>query len=187
MNYLFVDIAQWQLPEWLSAGTASAMLGNIITLVVLIIKQRANRILANNLSERQISLLDTMVNKLSDSKNISNQLDEMNTSIIKLLASLEKGWKDQEMSNVNLALFLNECFQLSNLSDENKLTLKVKCEELFYNNNSSVIETLKSLQLTTEQLLMAKKAEVENLKNEVEKGKELLRNHQKPIKKTRRI
>jgi len=43
------------------------------------------------------------------------------------------------------------------------------------------------LQLTTEQLLITKKAEVENLKNEVEKGKELLRNHQKPVKKTRRI
>lgn len=179
------------LPTWAQEVVAWSMTGaGIITLIGIItalVKLRTARKESKAVNSTQVTLLETMVGKLSNTKDLAQNVCEMSQKVAESLTYFEKALNAQKQSNANLAVFIMECFNKSNLSAKAKTDLKVLADKIFYDDNAAVIDVLKQAKLDADTAAAASAREVEELKTELAKQTEKLAKAQENVKTNRRI
>lgn len=179
------------LPTWANEAIAWITTGsNIITvigIIVAIIKLKTSSNEAKATTMAQINLLEVMTSKLSDTKDLSANVGAVLSRVTDALAYFEKAIDAQKQSNANLANFVMECFNKSNLTDEAKADLKIIADKIFYDDNNSLIDALKQAKLEAEREVIESKKKVEELETELAVKKEKLIQAQENIKTNRRV
>lgn len=180
-----------QLPSWAQGALAWVLTGsNLVTIFGLITALfRLNSIKKQNkaVGNTQITLLTTMIEKLSDTKNLAMTVQGVSDQIGKALTAMETAMNEQRVANANLALFVMECFNKSNLSDEAKADLKIMADKIFFNDNSKLIEVLKKAKAEADSATTTARNEVERLTRELELEKAKLVTAQENVKENRRV
>lgn len=188
MNMLLAaTFGEFQLPEWLTFGTAITAVLNAVGFVVACMKLRASGKENNLRTTTQIGLLTTMSEKLSDTKKLSAIVSGTLEKTEEALVEMQKLQEAQKKFNLSVATYIMECFQASNLSDDKKLQLKVKYDQLFYDSNYDIIEVLKAEKLAAEEKLAQNEKDIADLQEQVEIEKRKLESVQNNVKKSRRI
>ena len=179
------------LPAWASEAiawiTTSSNIITVISIIVAVIKLKTSSNEAKTTATAQINLLEIMTNKLSDTKDLSEKVGAVLSGVTDALACFEKAIDMQKQSNANLANFVMECFNKSNLTDEAKADLKIIADKIFYDDNNALIEALKQAKLEAELASVESEKMVEELKAELEIQKEKLAKAQENIKTNRRV
>lgn len=184
---LLISFAEFQLPEWLTFGNAVSALISLIGLITAFIKlksvQKSNSITFSNISK----ILEDNIKLLKGATTI---VDNIQTSVLHISDVLDKvilAVEKQQTSNNNLAAFIFECFSLSNLSDENKLRLKVLYDQLFYKTDVAIIEELKTAKFEADTALLEKDKIITELKAKLGSATEKLNTVQSAVRKSRRV
>ena len=188
MNMLLVaTLSEFQLPEWLTLSTAIAAVMNVVGFIVACMKLKASGKENGIRTLTQIDLLTKMSDKLSDTKQLSTIISNTLSKTEEALAEMQKLQEEQKKFNLSVATYIMECFQSSNLSDDKKLQLQVKYDQLFYDSNYDIIEVLKAEKLAAEEKLAQNEKDIAELQEQVETEKRKLESVQNNIKKSRRI
>lgn len=191
MNALLISIADFELPEWLTVGTLGTVLSSIVLMIINMIKSAATNKLNKSASTEQTGILAVIVEKLGDAKstltNVTVEVEQILSQVQEALQGFKDGLNNQQNANMNLAKFILECFNQSNLSDEKKAKLQVLCDQIFYADNTSLIEALKAAKLAAEQAQARAENTVLELKKELVTANQKLEEQQAPVKKSRRI
>lgn len=191
MNALLISIAEFELPEWLTVGTLGTVLSSIVLIIVNMIKTAAINKLNKTTSTAQTSILSTIVDKLGTAKTTMetavDKVSEVLDKVDEALQGFKDGLNNQQNANMNLAKFVLECFNQSNLSDEKKAKLQMLCDQIFYADNNSLIEALKSAKLEAERAQAKAETEVKELKEKLDETNHKLEAQQSTVKKSRRI
>lgn len=191
MNALLISIADFELPEWLTVGTLGTVLSSIVLMIINMIKSAATNKLNKSASTEQTGILAVIVEKLGDAKstltNVTVEVEQILSQVQEALQGFKDGLNNQQNANMNLAKFVLECFNQSNLSDEKKAKLQVLCDQIFYADNTSLIEVLKAAKLAAEQAQARAENTVLELKKELVTANQKLEEQQAPVKKSRRI
>ena len=191
MNALLISIADFELPEWLTVGTLGTVLSSIVLMIINMIKSAATNKLNKSASTEQTGILAVIVEKLGDAKstltNVTVEVEQILSQVQEALQGFKDGLNNQQNANMNLAKFVLECFNQSNLSDEKKAKLQVLCDQIFYADNTSLIEALKAAKLAAEQAQARAENTVLELKKELVTANQKLEEQQAPVKKSRRI
>lgn len=191
MNALLISIADFELPEWLTVGTLGTVLSSIVLMIINMIKSAATNKLNKSASTEQTGILAVIVEKLGDAKstltNVTAEVEQILSQVQEALQGFKDGLNNQQNANMNLAKFILECFNQSNLSDEKKAKLQVLCDQIFYADNTSLIEALKAAKLAAEQAQARAENTVLELKKELVTANQKLEEQQAPVKKSRRI
>lgn len=191
MNALLVSIAEFELPEWLTVGTLGTVLSSIVLIIVNMIKTAAINKLNKTTSTAQTSILSIIVDKLGTAKTTMetavDKVSEVLDKVDEALQGFKDGLNNQQNANMNLAKFVLECFNQSNLSDEKKAKLQMLCDQIFYADNNSLIEALKSAKLEAELAQAKAETEVKELKEKLDEINHKLEEQQSTVKKSRRI
>lgn len=191
MNALLISIAEFELPEWLTVGTLGTVLSSIVLIIVNMIKTAAINKLNKTTSTAQTSILSTIVDKLGTAKTTMetavDKVSEVLNKVDEALQGFKDGLNNQQNANMNLAKFVLECFNQSNLSDEKKAKLQMLCDQIFYADNNSLIEALKSAKLEAERAQAKAETEVKELKEKLDEINHKLEEQQSTVKKSRRI
>lgn len=191
MNALLISIADFELPEWLTVGTLGTVLSSIVLMIINMIKSAATNKLNKSASTEQTGILAIIVEKLGDAKstltNVTVEVEQILSQVQEALQGFKDGLNNQQNANMNLAKFILECFNQSNLSDEKKAKLQVLCDQIFYADNTSLIEALKAAKLAAEQAQARAENTVLELKKELVTANQKLEEQQAPVKKSRRI
>jgi len=185
---LLVAIADFQLPEWLTVGTLGTVLASFVTMIVSLIRTGVTNKINKAATEGTTGILG---NKLAETKNttleVIDKVKEALTKIDDALANFKDSINNQTNSNMNLAKFVCECFNQSNLSDEKKSKLQLMCDQIFYTDNTTLIESLRAAKQQLEQQLYENQKQMAELNAELEIEKAKLEEQQTPVKKSRRI
>lgn len=184
---LLVGFEQFQLPEWLTFGNAVSALISLVGLITAFIKlssaQKSNKSTFGNLAK----LLEDNIKAINGIQTVVNNIDTVATGISKAVDSVIVAISEQQQSNNNLAAFVFECFNLSNLSNENKLKLKVLYDQLFYKTDAAIIDDLKQAKADVDKLLLEKDKYVLELEGKLKNATEKLNTVQSAIRKSRRV
>lgn len=180
-----------KLPNWATTsidivtilGVITAVIGVITALVKLSGARKANA----NLSNTQISLLGTMTEKLSDTRDLAEQVRNSNNQMQQALQAFETGLIKQREDNMKLASFVLECFNKSNLKEDTKLELKLFADKLFYDNNEQIIENLKVEQEKANSAISAGLDKIAELENKLQKERDKVTIAQENLKESRRV
>lgn len=185
MNVLF-DLPVWAqgFIAWISTGSNIVTLFGVIT---ALIKLNSNNKQNKAITNTQISLLQTMIDKLSDTKNLAENVQVVSAKVSESLTYFEKALTEQRQTSANLAMFVMECFNKSNLSAEAKADLKVLADKIFYNDNTAVIDALKAAKLEADTMAAENAAKVIQLEAELEEQKAKLVKAQENVKASRRV
>ena len=179
------------MPSWLNITIdwtlVCTVIINLIGIVAALIKLRsAGKQNAAN-STAQINVLGMIADKLSDTRTLSENISVIVDVMKEYWSMFESSITIQRESNAKLAAFIMECFNMSNLSDENKAKLQVMCNKIFYDNNEEIIEALKNGKLALEQALLENKTRIEELEKALADKTEQLAKAQENVKENRRI
>ena len=184
---LLISFAQFQLPEWLTFGNAVSALISLIGLITAFIKlngaQKSNKTTFGNLA----SLLQRNIELL---KGIDATVESVNTVLLNTsnaITSVISAVSTQQQTANNLAAFVFECFNVSNLSDENKLKLKILYDQLFYKTDATVIDELKKAKTDVDKLLAEKDKYVLELETKLKDTTNKLSAVQSAVRKSRRV
>lgn len=188
---LLVAIADFQLPEWLTVGTLGTVLASFVTMIVSLIRTSVTNKINKAATEGTTGILGNIVDKLAETKNTTLEvIDKVKQALTKIddaLANFKDSINNQANSNMNLAKFVCECFNQSNLSDEKKSKLQLMCDQIFYTDNTTLIESLRSAKQQLEQQLYENQKQMAELNAELETERAKLEEQQAPVKKSRRI
>jgi len=183
-------LTDFTLPAWIPTTLITAGMAFITSLsglVTTFVKQRIAKKLAAQTAAQQLTLLQTMVTKLTDMAALSVSVTNISTKMTDVLTSVQNSIADQKTSNTSLATFVMQCFQLSNLSDENKLQLKTLCNQLFYGDSVELVDTLKKEILQISSNAADKVKETIELQQQVAQLQTSLNETQANVKTSRRI
>lgn len=186
MSEVFAQLPAWasQLVGWLLTGTNIASLLGIIAAIIKIgSSSKANKAVTNT----QIDLLNRMVDKLSDTKQLAQSVQDATKLMSDSLAYFEKALTDQRQANANLATFVMECFNRSNLSAEAKAELQIMADRIFYDDNTQVIEALKAAKLQADEAVEQGLSRIAELEAELEAERKKLSTAQESVKASRRL
>lgn len=183
---MLLDISTWQLPEWLTAGSTLTIIANLVIIIRTWTQQKSFIKSSNVHKTSELSLLDTMVSKLTDTQNIAKQLNDLLDNVKHMVATFQEAMSNQEITSSNLASYVNECFQAANLSPEIKQKLRLKFDQIYYADNLQIIEKLQEEQAVLESELQERLNQVTLLEEQLAKEKEVRENVQ-PEKKPRRV
>lgn len=180
-----------QLPEWaagaiawLSTGTnIASLIGIFAAIIKLGAAKKENRAITN----MQIELLNGMLTKLSDTRDLVNTVHQASARMDDALKYFESAMTEQRESNAHLAMFVMECFNRSNLTAEAKAELQVIADRIFYNDNTKVIEALKTAKAESDAALTAGLAKIAQLEKELEEQRIKLATAQENVRETRKI
>lgn len=172
------------LVTWIMTGTNLAtLLGMITTLFRLSAVRKENQ----SVTSVQIELLTKMTDKLSDTKDLASGVQQVSGQVSEALTLFEKSITLQKQSNANLAAFIMECFDRSNLNDEAKADLKIIADKLFYDDNTAVIEALKEAKLQADAAALQAAERVAELERELAEQKNKLSRAQENTRASRRV
>ena len=183
-NLLF---AAFELPEWLTFGTAISGLISVVGLITAIIKLRSSRTSAD-------AQFGNLATQLSDNckllKTVDGFLSGLDKTILTMQSTIATAIDTlQAQGNAinHLAAFVFECFSLSNLSDDNKLKLKILYDKLFYKTDIAIIDELKAEKQELDNIVLAKDKMITELTNKLDNANKQLTNTQTAIRKQRRV
>lgn len=186
MSALLSELPAWaqELIAWLSTGTN---LASLIGVFATLIKLAANSKESKSVTGIQIDLLQTMITKLSDTKDLASNVQAVSNQVSESLTYFEQAMTAQKQSNANLATFVMECFNKSNLSDETKNELKLIADKIFYDDNTAVINALKQAKAEADAAVMDMTIKIAQLQNELDAEKAKLIEAQENTKSSRRV
>jgi hypothetical protein len=175
------------LSDYLSLGTLCSVLLTIVAFITALIKLKAAKKNSDISSTTQIDLLSTMTDKLGTYSDTITLIQDLLTKVENMASSTAETLDDAYENNMKLANFVLECFNCSNLSDENKAKLQLLYSQLYYKDNTKLTENLKASKDAAEQLLTEKADEIEKLKATLAETSAKLEAIQSTVKKSRRI
>ena len=186
-----INLLAFQLPEsatkflsWLLTGT------NIITflgIIAALIKISNNRKITTSVTNAQIELLTTMADRVGDIKELAINVKAISEQGTQVLKFCEDTTALQMQSNANLAIFVMECFNRSNLSAEDKTELQILADKIFYNDNTKVIENLKIAKADADNAVAAGLEQIRNLEAKLFEANKKLDLAQENVKENRRL
>lgn len=175
----------FNLFDWLITGGLGLLLTSTITIVVMLIKQKINT--KSDILQRKVlneSTMSTLINLGTDLTTVVKGMTAMATAVDQLLEKITTSAQNNQLGVTNLASFIFECFNISNLSDEKKLKLKTLFEKTFFSDNQQFIDTLKSAKANSDIALAAANKLIATLQDEIkQKDSEIL--SQRIVHKTR--
>ena len=180
-----------QLPEWAQAVIGWFLTGTNIAsffgIIAALVKIGGNRKANTAVTTTQIGLLNTMVEKLSDTKQLATNVQTVSEQITTTLVCFQDAITMQREANANLAAFVMACFNESNLSAEAKAKLQVMADKIFYNDNTQVIEALKTAKAKADAAVAEGILRIEQLEKELEAERRKLEVAQENVKENRRV
>lgn len=186
MTEILTQLPSWaqQIIGWFLTGTNIASFFGIIA---ALIKIGGNRKVTSSITNMQIGLLNTMVDKLSDTKQLATNVQSVSEQIAVALTVFKKSIDAQREANANLAAFVMACFNESNLSAESKAKLQVMADKIFYNDNTQVIEALTTAKAKADEAVADGLLKIEELEKKLEIEQQKLAVAQENIKENRRV
>lgn len=188
---LLTTIADFELPEWLNVGTLGTVLTSVVLMIISLIKTAATNKINSATAESETSILTTIVDNLLNLKNsITEVIEATKQNLAKIetaLTTFKDSLNNQKNMNMNLAKYVYECFNLSNLSSEKKAQLKLMCDQIFYTDNTTLIEQLQDNKRKLEQQLLDKEKELANVNKNLQETQSKLEEQQTTVKKSRRV
>lgn len=186
MMEFFTQLPPWlqEFFVWLSTGTN---LATLVTAAVSIFKIGSLKNQNKNVGDAQINLLGKMTEKLADTKDLASLVDTAVSQTKDCLSVMQSAVEGQRLANANLALFVMECFNKSNLSDEAKAELRVMADKIFFEDNTKAIEALESINSAAETALTEARAKIAELTAQLEEEHNKLILAQENVKATRRV
>ena len=188
---LLVSIAEFELPEWLNVGTLGTVLTSVVLMIISLIKTAATNKINSATAKSETSILTTIVDNLLNLKNsITEVIEATKQNLAKIetaLTTFKDSLNNQKNMNMNLAKYVYECFNLSNLSSEKKAQLKLMCDQIFYTDNTTLIEQLQDNKRELEQQLLDKEKELANVNKNLQETQSKLEEQQTTVKKSRRV
>lgn len=188
---LLVSIAEFELPEWLNVGTLGTVLTSVVLMIISLIKTAAANKINSATAKSETSILTTIVDNLLNLKNsITEVIEATKQNLAKIetaLTTFKDSLNNQKNMNMNLAKYVYECFNLSNLSSEKKAQLKLMCDQIFYTDNTTLIEQLQDNKRKLEQQLLDKEKELANVNKNLQETQSKLEEQQTTVKKSRRV
>lgn len=188
---LLVSIAEFELPEWLTVGTLGSVLTSVALIIISLIKTAATNKINSATAKSETSILTTIVDNLLNLKNsITEVIEATKQNLAKIetaLTTFKDSLNNQKNMNMNLAKYVYECFNLSNLSSEKKAQLKLMCDQIFYTDNTTLIEQLQDNKRKLEQQLLDKEKELANVNKNLQETQSKLEEQQTTVKKSRRV
>lgn len=182
---IFSSLPTWvqELYTWVTTGFS---ITTFLGVVVAVFKVTAANKNSKEISSVQVTLLETITDKLSDIKNLAIIISGISDKVTDALAYFENAISVQKQANMDLANFVMACFDKSNLSPETKAELKLLADTLFY-NDSSIIDTLKQANIEASNAILEKAKRIEELENKLAKEKQKLVIAQENTKSNRRL
>ena len=186
MIEIFSQLPAWvqELFTWLFTGTN---LATTVGVVVSLFKIGSLKSQSNNLGNAQIDLLSTMTAKLSDTRNLADSVNNVLEQCKTAFSAVKLAVEEQRIANANLAMFVMECFNKSNLSDEAKTELRVMADKIFFNDNTKALQTLEAENVAISGALVEAKTKITELTAQLEEERNKLIVAQENVKSTRRI
>ena len=186
MNLLAIQLpaSAAEFLGWLLTGT------NIVTflgIIAALIKIGNNRKINTNVTNAQIGLLTTMADKVGDIKELAVNVQNVSGQVTESLKFFEDAIAMQTQANANLATFVMECFNRSNLSTEAKAELQVLADKIFYNDNTKVIESLKVAKVNADNAVAAGLEQIKILEAQLAEANRKLELAQENVKENRRV
>ena len=180
-----------QLPEWAQViigwfltGTNIASFFGVVAALVKISATRKDNV---SITTTQIGLLNGMVDKLSDTKRLAENVQCVSKQMSDAVLVFENAVAMQREANASLAAFVMACFNESNLSTESKTKLQVMADKIFYNDNTQVIEALKNAKANADAAVADGLKRIDELTKELEEQKLKLAHAQENTKENRRV
>jgi hypothetical protein len=173
-----------EIITWFLTGTNIASFFGIIAALV---KIGGNRKSNTAITTTQIGLLNTMIDKLSDTKQLAENVQSVSSQIANALTVFQDAITMQREANANLATFVMACFNESNLSQEAKAKLQVMADKIFYNDNTQVIEALKTAKANADAAVAEGLLKIDQLQKELEAERQKLTLAQENTKENRRV
>lgn len=155
--------------DWLVTGGLSLILTSIVTILVMVIKQRIKD--KADITQRKILNESTMAELISLGTSVStmmNNVQNLALNIDSIVNVVNAGVQANQEGIANIASFVLECFNASNLSDEKKAALKSLFERTFFADNQQFVESLKAAKLSSETALNEAQKLIDSLRKTVQ-------------------
>jgi hypothetical protein len=202
MSTILEIIKSFDVMDWLATGGIGLILTSVVTILVMLIKQGITH--ESDITTRKVlseSTMTQLVGVGTDVKTLLTSTSSLADNIVALSKSIESSMDmlntviaANQRSNVNLATFVLECFNVSNLSDEKKAGLKTLFDKTFFTDNEQLIETLTTAKNNSDKALIAANALIEQLQAALAKRDEELAQKTtelkvatSPVQKSRRM
>lgn len=159
----------FDLVDWLLTGGLSLILTSAITILVMVIKQRIKD--KADITQRKILNESTMTELINLGKSVSTIVQNVQTltlNIDSIVDVVNASVRANQESIANIASFVLECFNASNLSDEKKTALKSLFERTFFADNQQFVESLKAAKLSSETALNEAQKLIDSLRKTVQ-------------------
>lgn len=162
-------IKNFDFIDWLITGGLSLLLTSTVTILVMLIKQKINS--KSDIMQRKIlneSTMTTLVGLGTDIGTLLTNATALADGLTAVINIIQESTSTNKTSIVNLASFVLECFNESNLSDEKKTKLQTLFEKTFFTENAQLIEALKAAKANSDAALFAANKVIDTLQNKIE-------------------
>lgn len=202
MSTILEIIKGFDVMDWLATGGVGLILTSVVTIIVMLIKQgithksdiTTRKVLSESTMTQLVGVGTDVKTLLTSASSLADNIVALSKSIEPLMDMLNTVIAANQRSNVNLATFVLECFNVSNLSDEKKAGLKTLFDKTFFTDNEQLIETLTAAKNNSDKALTAANALIEQLQATLAKRDEELaqkttelRVAASPVQKSRRM
>ena len=182
MTGILETIQNFSVLDWLATGGIGLILTSTITILVMLIKQRitaasditTRKVLSESTMSQLVGVGTDVKSLITSASDLANNITDLGKTIEPLMEMLNNVIATNQRSNTNLATFVLECFNVSNLSDEKKAALKTLFDKTFFTDNDQLIETLTKAKNNSDKALTAANALIEKLQTVIaERDEEL--------------
>lgn len=182
MTGILETIQNFSLLDWLATGGIGLILTSTITILVMLIKQHittasditTRKVLSESTMSQLVGVGTDVKSLITSASDLANNITDLSKTIEPLMEMLNNVIVTNQRSNTNLATFVLECFNVSNLSDEKKAALKTLFDKTFFTDNEQLIETLTTAKNNSDKALTAANALIEKLQTVIaERDEEL--------------
>lgn len=202
MSAVLETIKNFDVMDWLATGGIGLILTSVVTIIVMLIKQSITsnsditmrKVLSESTMTQLVGVGTDVKTLLTSASALADNITVLAKSIEPLTDMLNTVIAANQRSNVNLAEFVLECFNVSNLSDEKKAGLKTLFDKTFFTDNEQLIETLTTAKNNSDKALIAANTLIEQLQATIAKRDEELAQKTtelkiatSPVQKSRRI
>lgn len=171
MTGILETIQNFSVLDWLATGGIGLILTSTITILVMLIKQRittasditTRKVLSESTMSQLVGVGTDVKSLITSASDLANNITDLSKTIEPLMEMLNNVIVTNQRSNTNLATFVLECFNVSNLSDEKKAALKTLFDKTFFTDNEQLIETLTTAKNNSDKALTAANALIEKL------------------------
>ena len=202
MSTVLETIKNFDVMDWLATGGIGLILTSVVTIIVMLIKQSitsnsditTRKVLSESTMTQLVGVGTDVKTLLTSASALADNITVLAKSIEPLTDMLNTVIAANQRSNTNLAEFVLECFNVSNLSDEKKAGLKTLFDKTFFTDNEQLIETLTTAKNNSDKALIAANTLIEQLQATIAKRDEELAQKTtelkiatSPVQKSRRI